>query len=56
MGAIFLIDFSKARYRELVSTVDASSGFSASEPLERLAGCEIITGNMIPPDFTTFWT
>jgi branched-chain amino acid transport system substrate-binding protein len=20
------------------------------------AGCEIITGNMIPPDFTTFWT
>lgn len=33
-----------------------SDNFTAQISAFKEAGCEIITGNMIPPDFTTFWT
>jgi branched-chain amino acid transport system substrate-binding protein len=33
-----------------------TDNFSAQISAFRAAGVEIITGNMIPPDFTTFWT
>lgn len=32
-----------------------SDDFSAQIAAFREAGCEIVTGNMIPPDFATFW-
>jgi branched-chain amino acid transport system substrate-binding protein len=33
-----------------------TDNFTAQISAFKEAGCEIITGNMIPPDFTTFWT
>lgn len=33
-----------------------SDDFSAQINAFKAAGCEIVTGNMIPPDFGTFWT
>ena len=33
-----------------------SDDFSAQINAFKKAGCEIITGNMIPPDFATFWS
>jgi branched-chain amino acid transport system substrate-binding protein len=33
-----------------------TDNFTAQISAFKGAGCEIITGNMIPPDFTTFWT
>lgn len=33
-----------------------SDDFSAQIAAFKEAGCEIVTGNMIPPDFGTFWT
>jgi branched-chain amino acid transport system substrate-binding protein len=33
-----------------------SENFTAHISAFKNAGCDIITGNMIPPDFTTFWT
>jgi branched-chain amino acid transport system substrate-binding protein len=32
-----------------------NNDFSAQIAAFKQAGCEIVTGNMIPPDFTTFW-
>jgi len=33
-----------------------TNDFSAQIAAFKQAGCEIVTGNMIPPDFKTFWT
>ena len=33
-----------------------SDDFSAQISAYKEAGCEIVTGNMIPPDFATFWS
>jgi branched-chain amino acid transport system substrate-binding protein len=33
-----------------------TNDFSAQISAFKQAGCEIVTGNMIPPDFKTFWT